>query len=88
MYCLAQPSVLSHIVLNDVVNNFFSLINEIKRSMCAVVVTAYYFLSSYKKEWNTAWRWRDGVVELISAFDNALKISNAITSIDTDIFPL
>ena len=50
MYCLAQPSVLSHIVLNDVVNNVFSLIHEIKRSMCAVVVTASYFLSSYKKE--------------------------------------
>ena len=30
--------------------------------------------------------WRDGVVELISAFGNELTCSNAIPYIDTDIF--
>ena len=55
--------------------------------MCAVVVAASCLLSSDKKEWNTAWSWRDIVDDLRSAFGNALKYFNAIPSIDTDIFP-
>ena len=55
--------------------------------MCAVVVAESCLLSSDEKYWNAAWRWRDGVVVLIYAFGNALKCSNAIPSIDTDIFP-
>ena len=55
--------------------------------MCAVVVAASCLLSSDKKEWNTAWCWRDSVDELISACGTELKCLNAIPSIDTDIFP-
>ena len=46
IYCSAQPSVFSHILLNDVVITFFSLRNEIKRLLCAVVVAASCLLSS------------------------------------------
>ena len=49
MYFSAQTSVFSHIILNDVVNNFLSLRNEIKRLLCAVVVGAYFLISSDKK---------------------------------------
>ena len=49
MYCSAQPSVFSHIVLNDVVNPFLFLINDINRLLCDVVVVASCLLSSDKK---------------------------------------
>ena len=49
MYCLAQTSVVYHIVLNDDVNTFLSLRNEIKCLMCAVVVAAFFLISSDKK---------------------------------------
>ena len=49
MYCSAQPSVFSHIVLKDALNNFFSLSNEIKRLLCTVVVAASCLLSSDKR---------------------------------------
>ena len=49
MYCLAQPSVFSHIVLNDAVNTFLSLGNEIKRLLCVVAVAASCLVSSDKK---------------------------------------
>ena len=55
--------------------------------MCVVVVAASFFLKSDKKEWKSAWHWRDGVVKLISDFVNAIKGSNAIPSIYTDLFP-
>ena len=48
MFCSAQPSVFSHIVLNDVFNAFFSLSNEIHSLLCAVLVTASCLLWSYK----------------------------------------
>ena len=48
MYCSAQPSVFSQIVINDVVNNFLSLSNKINRFLCAVVVAASCLLSSDK----------------------------------------
>ena len=48
MYCLEQPLVFYHIVLNDVVNIFLSLNNEIKRFLCALVVAASSLLSSNK----------------------------------------
>ena len=44
----AQPSLFSHIVLNDVFNNFFSLVNETKRFLCAVVIAASCLLFSDK----------------------------------------
>ena len=49
MYCLSHPSVFSHIVLNDVVNMFLFLSNEINALLCAVVVAASCFLLSDKK---------------------------------------
>ena len=49
MYCLAQPSVFSYILINDVVINFLSLINKIKYLIYAVVVEAFCLLSSDKK---------------------------------------
>ena len=49
MYCLAQPSVFSYILLNDAVITFFSLSNEIKHLLCAVVVAASCLLLSDKK---------------------------------------
>ena len=36
LYCLAQPSLFYHILINDVINNVFYLSNEIKRFLCAV----------------------------------------------------
>ena len=36
LYCSEQPSVLSHIVLSNVFNNFLFLSNEINRLLCAV----------------------------------------------------
>ena len=41
--------MLSEIVLNDVVNNFFSLSNEINRLLCALLVAASCFILSDKK---------------------------------------
>ena len=38
-----------HIVLNDVINTFLYLRNDINRLLCAVVVAASYLLLSYKK---------------------------------------
>ena len=49
MHCSEKPSVFSHIVLNDVVNDFLSLRNEIKRLLCSVVVAASCLISSDKK---------------------------------------
>ena len=49
MYCLAQPSVFSHIVLNNILNTSPPLINNIQRLMCAVVVVASCLLSPDKK---------------------------------------
>ena len=49
MYCSEQPLVFYQIVLNDVVNTFFSLSNEINCLLCAVVVEASCLLSSDKK---------------------------------------
>ena len=87
MYCSAQPSVFSHIVLNDVVNTFSFLSNDINRLLCAVVVAESYLLSSNKKEWNTACRGHGNKYELISDCGAALKFSNAIPYIDTDLLP-
>ena len=53
--------------------------------MHAVVVAESCLLSPDKKKWNTAWRWRDGVVEFRFVCGTTLKYSNAITSIYTDI---
>ena len=75
-----------HIVLNDVFNNVYSLRNEIKHLLFALVVAASCLLFSDKIEWNTSWCWLDGVVELIPDFGNALKWSNEIPYIDTDTF--
>ena len=63
MYCSAKPSLFYHIVLNDVVNIFFSLSNKIKRLLYAVVLSESCLLSSDKKYWNIAWSWRDGFAE-------------------------
>ena len=41
--------MFSHILLNDVVNTFLFLSNDINRLLCAVVVTASGLLSSDKK---------------------------------------
>ena len=49
MYCSAQPSLFPHILLNDVVNNFLCLSNDLKRFLCAVVVAAYCLILSDKK---------------------------------------
>ena len=48
IYCSAQPSVFSHIVLNVDVSNCFN--SSIKSFLCAVVVTESCFLSSDKKK--------------------------------------
>ena len=48
MYCSAQPSVFSHVVLNDVVNTCLLLSNDINRLLCAVVVASSCLLSSDK----------------------------------------
>ena len=50
MYCSAQPSVFSHILLNDVVNTCLFFIDDINSLLFAVVVAAYCLLSSEKKE--------------------------------------
>ena len=50
LYCSAQPSVFYHIVLNNVINTCLFLRNDINRLLCAVVVSAFCFLSSDKKE--------------------------------------
>ena len=49
MYFSAQPSVFSHIVLNDVVNTCLFLSNDINRFLCAVVVAESCLISSDKK---------------------------------------
>ena len=54
--------------------------------MYAVLVAESYLLSSDKKEWNTEWGSCDSVFGLISVFGTALKSSNEITSIETDLF--
>ena len=77
---------ISHIVLNSDVNTFLYYISSIKLFLCEVVVAASCLLSSEKQYWNTAWRRHDFVDEFIPVSGNALKCSNAITSIDTDIF--
>ena len=59
---------------------------SIKRLMCAVVVAEYCLLSSDKKERNTAWSGHSFVDEFISVCGNAVKCSNEIPSIDTDLF--
>ena len=79
--------MFSNIVLNDVVNTFLFLRNDTNYLLCAVLVAASYLLSSDKKELNTAFRGRESVDELISACGAALKCSNLIPSIDTNLFP-
>ena len=49
MYCSAQPSVFSHILLNDVFNTHLLLSNYINNLLCAVVVAASCLISSDKK---------------------------------------
>ena len=78
--------MFSHIVLNDVFNTCLFLSNDINCLLCAVVVAASFLLSSDKKELNTSCRGCDGEVELISYCGAELKCSNAIPSIDTDLF--
>ena len=56
LYCSAQPSIFTHIVLSVDVSTFFPFNSSIKHLLCAVVVAAYCLLSSDKKGWNTAWR--------------------------------
>ena len=65
---------------------YLSLSREIKHFLCAVIMAESCLISSDKREWNTAWRWRDGVVDLISAFGSELKCFNEIPYIETDIF--
>ena len=79
--------MFSHIILNDVVNTRFFLSNDSNCLLCTVELAASCLLLSDKKELNTACHGRESVDELISAFGAALKCSNAIPSIDTDIFP-
>ena len=43
--CSSQTSVFYHIILNDTINTFLSLISSIKRLLCAVVVSAYFLIS-------------------------------------------
>ena len=73
--------------LKYAVNIVLSLSSTMNCLLCAVVVPVSCLLSSNKKERNTSWRWRDGVSVLIQAFGNALKCSNVIPSIYTDLFP-
>ena len=54
--------------------------------MCEVVVAAYCLLPPEKKR-NTACRGHAFVDDFIYVYGNALKCSNAIISIDTDLFP-
>ena len=49
IYCSAQPSVFSHIVLNDSANTFISFNGSIRRLLCAVVVEAYFCYHQTKK---------------------------------------
>ena len=49
LYCSAQPSIFSHISLNDDVNTFLSFKSSIKRLLDVLVVVESCFLSSYKK---------------------------------------
>ena len=84
---LHKHQFFPHIVLNDIVNTCLFLNNGINRLLCAVVVAEYCLLSSDKKERNTACRGRESVDELIYACGAALKCSNAISYIDTDLFP-
>ena len=49
IYCSAQPSVFSHILLNDEVNNFLSFKSSRKCFLCEVVVASSCLLSSDKK---------------------------------------
>ena len=70
--------MFSHIVLNDVVNPFLFLINDVNSLMCDVVVAASCLISSDKKELNNAWHCRDSVDDLLSAFGAALECSNTI----------
>ena len=63
MYCSAQPSVFSHIVLNDVFNTFLLFSNDINRLLCAVVVAASCLLSSDKNS------------EILRALDMVMKIN-------------
>ena len=79
--------MFSYIVLNDVFNTCWFLSNDINRLLCAVVVAASCLVSSNKKERNTAFRGRESVDELISAYGAALKSSNVIPFIDRDLFP-
>ena len=55
--------------------------------MCAVVAAAYCLLSSNKKGLNNACCGHGFVDEFIYVCGNALKYSNVISSIDTDLFP-
>ena len=55
--------------------------------LCELLVEAYCLLSSEKKERNTECCGHGSVDEFISICGNALKFSNAVPSIYTDIFP-
>ena len=50
LYCSAQPSVFSHIVLNDDANNFRSFNSSTERLLFGVVVAASFLISSEKNE--------------------------------------
>ena len=63
MYCSAQPSVFSNIVINDVVNNSLLLSNDINRLLCAVVVAASCLLSPDKNS------------EILHAMDVEMKMN-------------
>ena len=72
-----------YLMLTSVI--FFNI--WIKRFLCAVVVSESCLLLSDKRDWNNAWCGHDFADEFITNLVNALKCSNAIPSIDTDIFP-
>ena len=87
LYCSAQPSVSSYIVLNYEISLFLFFNNSIKLLIYAVLVVASCLLLSDKKQWNTACHGHGFVDEFIYFCVNPLKFSNIIPSIDTDIFP-
>ena len=85
IYCSVQPSVFSYILLNVEVSFFLKQTNQTFAVYSSNV--SIFFLSPDKKERNTVCCGHVFVDEFISVCGNALKGSNVIPSIDTDLFP-
>ena len=81
IYCSEQPSVFTHIVLNDDVNIYFSFNSSIKFVLFEVVVVESFLISADKKDWHNEWCGNYFMDAFISVLGNVIKYYNVIPSI-------